>query len=162
MENQFTTLRNYMERIAASYVPISHTTANPRFFENTTREIKDPAPGCIMYFSPPDFSFLEQDGSNIIRTDARITILRNFERANFPEMHTAIRSTFNDAKEILAKMKADRNDPDGEYKCLLSAMDLDDVSLVVDNVFRDGWIGCTIRLNLRFDEFFEITPAQWQ
>lgn len=162
MENQYKQIRDYFEGLAKAYKPIGHTTAIPRFFENTIDSINNPAPGPLMYLSPLEFGFAEQDGSQIVVPTVRLSILDHFMPGDYESMHTALRDTFAHIKEIQAKMIADRRNPAHASQCLLMGWDIEDARLFTQDPILDSWIGQTITFSMRIDESFTITPDQWQ
>jgi hypothetical protein len=163
MSNEPEILRDYFQSLAENYSPIGHTATLKRFFENALAEIKNPAPGVIMYFAPPIATMSEQDGTQVIRMNIGISILRNFTKGDFADLHRAIRETYSHCKEILARINEDKlsESTPAATRCLLERFSIDDTTIEADDARMDGWIGCTLSFPLILNEFFETTRELW-
>jgi hypothetical protein len=160
MTNQYTQIAAYFQSLAEDYAPIGHTTAAPRFFLNTMDSVRQDmlaASSKIMYLSDQQYTAAEQDGSHVLVTQVRVSILENYALENYAAEKAAIESCFGHVKEIMAKMMEDRRAENDVAK----TFNLDDCSIFMETPVNDQWIGCTLSFTLRIDEQFEKSAAQW-
>lgn len=155
-----TTLANYFETLAEEYKPIGHNAPHRRYFRNTKAAItvSDVPPGLLMYFSPVDMAFREDDGSATRQPAFSVTVLRSYEPKNYADMDSAYDQTYDHCEQLLARITEDRR----EGSCLFSGFAIDDAQIAQEDPFWDGWVGCTLLLRLQQPTALATNPALWE
>lgn len=153
------TLSDYFEDLATRYIPIGHTPTNERYFRNTKASVSiaDVKPGLLMFLSPIDTAYQEQDGSTVRTGTFSISILKDHTRQDFAAMNQLYADTHAHCEQILAQMEADRQ----AGNCLLHGFALDDAQIVQEDPFWDGWTGCSILTRITTPIALTINPLLW-